>query len=105
MTQLASTVANQQSLLERLVNLTAPPAPTLPFGVLETPSAPPLVPALPPSQLIEEEQDDVVSLAASMEEGEFKGGTEDPSCLEGSPGGGARIPCEQSCCPGPDPLD
>ncbi|MGH0173303.1 UNVERIFIED_CONTAM: hypothetical protein FKN15_004538 [Acipenser sinensis] len=32
-----------------------------------------------------EEQDDVVSLAASMEEGEFKGGTEDPSCLEGSP--------------------
>ncbi|RXM36820.1 hypothetical protein EOD39_11436 [Acipenser ruthenus] len=85
MTQLASTVANQQSLLERLVNLTAPPAPTPAFGVLETPSAPALVPALPQSQLIEEEQDDVVSLAASMEEGEFEGGMEEPSCLEGSP--------------------
>ncbi|RXM99224.1 hypothetical protein EOD39_11907 [Acipenser ruthenus] len=55
MVQLASTVANQQSLLECLVNLTAAPAPTPAFGVLETPSAPALVPALPQSQLIEEE--------------------------------------------------
>ncbi|MGH0162938.1 UNVERIFIED_CONTAM: hypothetical protein FKN15_044051 [Acipenser sinensis] len=82
MMQLASTVVNQQSLLERLVNLIAPSAPTPTFGVLETPSAPVLVPPLP--QLIEKEQDNMVSLAASMEEGEFEGGTEDP-CLEGSP--------------------
>ncbi|XP_058877549.1 ephexin-1, partial [Acipenser ruthenus] len=46
---------------------------------------PALVPALAQSQLIEEEQDDVVSLAASMEEGEFEGRMEDHSCLEGSP--------------------
>ncbi|MGH0135101.1 UNVERIFIED_CONTAM: hypothetical protein FKN15_019508 [Acipenser sinensis] len=62
-----------------------PPAPTLAFGVLETASAPALVPALPQSELIEEEQDDVEFLATSMEEGKFEGGTEDPSCLEGSP--------------------
>ncbi|RXM36354.1 hypothetical protein EOD39_11942 [Acipenser ruthenus] len=85
MTQLASMFANQQSLLELLVNLTAPPAPTLAFGVLETASAPALVPALPQSKLIEE-QDDVEFLTTSMEEGKFS-------------------PCEQSCFPGPDPLD
>ncbi|MGH0121466.1 UNVERIFIED_CONTAM: hypothetical protein FKN15_023764 [Acipenser sinensis] len=85
MTQLVSTVANQKSLLERLVNLTAPPAPTPAFGVLETPSALVLVPPLPQSQLIEEEQDDVVSLAASMEEGEFEGGTGGPHLFRGLP--------------------
>ncbi|XP_058873348.1 uncharacterized protein LOC131724721 [Acipenser ruthenus] len=47
--------------------------------------APALVPALPQSQLIEEEQDDVASLAISMEECKFKGGKEDHSCLEVSP--------------------
>ncbi|MBN3271139.1 ABCB7 protein, partial [Polyodon spathula] len=57
-----------------------PPAPTPAFGVLETPSAPTLVPAVPQSQVIEEEQDDVASLATTMEEGECEGGTEDPSC-------------------------
>ncbi|MGH0116964.1 UNVERIFIED_CONTAM: hypothetical protein FKN15_026658 [Acipenser sinensis] len=76
---------NQQSLLERLVNLTAPPVPIPAFGVLENPSAPVLVPPLPQSQLNEEEQEDVVSLASSMEEGEFEEGTKDPSSLEGSP--------------------
>ncbi|MGH0129194.1 UNVERIFIED_CONTAM: hypothetical protein FKN15_037634 [Acipenser sinensis] len=50
-----------------------------------TPSTPALVSALSQFQLIEEEQDDVVSLAVSMEEGKFEGETEDPSCLEGSP--------------------
>ncbi|MGH0149990.1 UNVERIFIED_CONTAM: hypothetical protein FKN15_015269 [Acipenser sinensis] len=61
MKQQASTVANQQSLLESLVNLTAPPAPTPAFGVLETLSSN-TGPSSPSSQLIEEEQDDVVSL-------------------------------------------
>ncbi|RXM27465.1 Parathyroid hormone/parathyroid hormone-related peptide receptor [Acipenser ruthenus] len=63
----------------------APPAPTPAFGVLETPSPPVLVPSFPQSQLNEEEQHDVVSLAVSMEEGEFERRTEDPFCLEGSP--------------------
>ncbi|MGH0137252.1 UNVERIFIED_CONTAM: hypothetical protein FKN15_013253 [Acipenser sinensis] len=56
--------------------MTTPPVPTLTFGILESPSAPVLIPPLPQPELIEEEQDDVVSLAASTEEGKFKGGTE-----------------------------
>ncbi|MGH0173500.1 UNVERIFIED_CONTAM: hypothetical protein FKN15_011455 [Acipenser sinensis] len=63
----------------------APPAPTPAFGLLPTPSALVLVSPLPQSEVTEEGQEDVVSLVASMEDGEFEGRTEEHSIMEDSP--------------------